>query len=82
MKNALIALPLAVTLSTGGVVSAAASDTSMDKGESGGFVQPCSLAGINPAHHPKIFGNPAVAATYGFVRSPDGAWQVRPGCRH
>jgi hypothetical protein len=42
---------------------------------------PCSLDGINPAHHPEIFGNPAVAASYGFVRSRDGTWQVRPGCR-
>jgi hypothetical protein len=81
MKKALIALPLAGALSTGAVVSATASDSSMDKVESGGFVQRCSLVGINPAHHPKIFGNPAVAATYGFVRSANGAWQVRPGCR-
>ena len=80
MENALLALALAVALSGGGVASAAASDTSMDKGESGGFVQRCSLVGVNPAHHPKIFGNPAVAATYGFVRSPNGTWQVRPGC--
>ena len=37
--------------------------------------------GINPVHHPEIFGNPAVAASYGFVRSRDGTWHVAPNCR-
>jgi hypothetical protein len=44
-------------------------------------VLPCSLVGVNPAYHPEIFGNAAAAASYGFVRSPNGTWQVRPGCR-
>ena len=54
-----------------------------DSGEGGGeiSVRPCSLAGINPAHHPEIFGNPAIAKSYGFVRGPDGSWQVVPNCR-
>jgi hypothetical protein len=47
----------------------------------GGGVARCSLAGVNPAHHPEIFGNPAVAATYGFIRSRDGIWQVAANCR-
>ena len=46
----------------------------------GGSVTPCSLAGINPAHHPEIFGNPATAASYGFVRGRDGVWHVAPNC--
>ena len=50
------------------------------RGHSGSVV-PCSLDGINPTYHPAIFGNPAVAASYGFVRSADGTWRVRPGCR-
>jgi hypothetical protein len=45
------------------------------------WVVPCSLVGINPARHPDIFGNPAVAKSYGFVRSRDGTWQVQSGCR-
>jgi hypothetical protein len=49
--------------------------------ENGGTVVPCNLDGINPAHHPEIFGNPTVAASNGFVRAPDGTWHVRPGCR-
>lgn len=50
-------------------------------GEPGGTVVPCSLDGINPAHHPEILGDPAIAPSYGFVRAPDGTWHVRPGCR-
>jgi hypothetical protein len=29
----------------------------------------------------EIFGNAGAAYAYGFVRSRDGAWQVRPNCR-
>jgi hypothetical protein len=38
---------------------------------------PGSLVGVNPVYRPDIFGNPAVAADFGFVQSPDGAWHVR-----
>jgi hypothetical protein len=43
-------------------------------------VLPCSLSGVNPADHSDIFGNPEVARQYGFVRGPDGNWQVIPNC--
>jgi hypothetical protein len=47
----------------------------------GGYVKPCSLDGVNPAYHPDIFGNPALArAYYGFVRGRDGTWQVENNC--
>ena len=47
----------------------------------GGFVKPCSLDGVNPAYHPEIFGNPALArAVYGFVRGRNGNWYVEPNC--
>jgi len=46
----------------------------------GGYVKPCSLEGVNPVYHPEIFGNPAVARSYGFVQSRDGTWHVAPGC--
>ena len=50
--------------------------------ERGGYVSPCSLVGVNPAFHPEIFGNPAVARSYGFVKSRNGNWQVSPSrCR-
>ena len=47
----------------------------------GGYVKPCSLDGVNPVHHPEIFGNPAVAREYGFAQSPDGVWHVSCGAR-
>ena len=52
-----------------------------DRGHKGGYVKPCSLDGVNPAYHPDIFGNPALAkAYYGFVRGRDGTWQVENNC--
>jgi hypothetical protein len=45
--------------------------------ERGGYVMPGSLDGVNPAYHPGIFGNPAVARSYGFEKSRDGTWHVR-----
>jgi hypothetical protein len=68
-------LSLAVALGILGVASAGASDH--HRGDRGGFVMPGSLVGVNPAYHPEIFGNPAAAAAYGFVRSQDGTWHVR-----
>jgi hypothetical protein len=48
----------------------------------GGYVRPCSLDGVNPAYHPEIFGNPAVAREFGFIQSPDGTWHANcPGGR-
>jgi hypothetical protein len=42
----------------------------------GGNVRPCSLDGVNPVHHPQIFGNAATAREFGFVQSPDHTWHV------
>jgi hypothetical protein len=48
----------------------------------GGHVKPCSLHGVNPAHHPEIFGDAAAAQEhYGFVKSKDGKWRVEKDCR-
>jgi hypothetical protein len=52
-------------------------DYEQDGGNWGGNVKACSLAGVNPIHHPEIFGNAADAASYGFVRSADGTWHVQ-----
>jgi hypothetical protein len=75
---------LAVTTALGilGAASAVAKNDDTDRrGERGGSVRPCSLSGVNPAFHPEIFGNPAVAAgQYGFIRSRDGSWYVEPNC--
>ena len=80
-KNAFIALALTTALSILGAASAAAGMKHGDRGGERGAVLPCSLDGVNPAYHPEIFGNPAAARSYGFVRSPGGTWQVAPGCR-
>jgi hypothetical protein len=45
-------------------------------------VVPCSLDGVNPVYHPRIFGDPAFAkAYYGFVQTRDHAWHVEPNCQ-
>jgi hypothetical protein len=67
-------IALAVALTLGGASAALANDDD----ERGGFVMPGSLDGVNPAYHPGIFGNPAVARSYGFVKSRNGTWHVRP----
>ena len=72
-----------VTITTAICALAASSATAADQrgGRGQGQVQPCSLDGVNPVYHPEIFGNPAAAASYGFVRSSDGTWHVKPNCR-
>jgi hypothetical protein len=63
-------------------LSAAPAWAQLGGGSRGGDVQPCSLAGVNPADHPAIFNNAEVARNqYGFVRGPDGNWSVIPDCR-
>jgi hypothetical protein len=65
------------------IIGTASAALANDSGENnmGGFVMPGSLDGVNPAYHPGIFGNPAVAKSYGFVKSRDGNWHVRPDFR-
>jgi hypothetical protein len=67
-------IALAVALTLVGASAALANDDD----ERGGYVVPGSLDGVNPAYHPGIFGNPAVARSYGFVKSRNGSWHVRP----
>lgn len=71
-----------IALSAGLMVlgSAATADAQYNYGYQGGYVKPCSLDGVNPSYHPEIFGNPAVARAYGFVRLRDGRWSVSPAC--
>jgi hypothetical protein len=82
-NKAFVALAVATALSFLSCASAVARDDmdGGDHGDGGGsVVVRCNLSGVNPAVHPEIFGNPAVAASYGFVRSRDGTWHVRPNC--
>ncbi len=80
-KRAFVMLAITAALGVLGAASAVARDDVDKREERGGSVGPCSLAGVNPAHHPEIFGNPAVAAReYGFIKSRDGTWQVQDNC--
>jgi hypothetical protein len=63
-KKALLALSTAIVL-LGAATAAQAG--SRDDDESGGFVVPGSLVGVNPVYHPGIFGNSDAARAYGFV---------------
>ena len=47
-----------------------------------GHLKHCSLSGVNPIYHPDVFGDPAVAKSYGFVQSKDGRWHVSPELCH
>jgi len=79
-KKALVVLAVATTL---GVLATRSAAWSFFDGRyyRGGFVKPCSLDGVNPAYHPGIFGNPALArAVYGFIQARDGSWHVIPNC--
>jgi hypothetical protein len=80
-KKVLVALAVVTALGMLGAASAVANDRSDNRGEKGGAVQRCSLDGVNPVHHPEIFGNAAAAASFGFVQARDGSWHVRPDCR-
>jgi hypothetical protein len=72
-----IALAAALLLSTASAAFADRLDDLDERG--GGYVVPGSLDGVNPALHPGIFGNPAVAHSYGFYRGTP--WHVRPDWR-
>jgi hypothetical protein len=67
-------IALAAALILGTASAALAGDQTEERG---GYVMPGSLDGVNPAYHPGIFGNPAVARSYGFVKSQDRTWHVR-----
>ena len=74
-NKAFIVLCAAIVLGVLGTVSGALAGP--ERYPRGGFVMPGSLDGVNPAYHPGIFGNPAVARSYGFEKSRDGTWHVR-----
>jgi hypothetical protein len=46
-----------------------------------GFVVPCSLDGVNPDRHHRIFRHLGIAREYGFVESAAGIWYVQASCR-
>ena len=80
-KKMLIALT-AVALGIAGAVSSAQAGAKDDASDRQSCVVPCSLDGVNPVYHPRIFGNPAFAKDrYGFVQGTDHTWHVMPNCK-
>jgi hypothetical protein len=72
---------IAMTAALG--VLASATWAAMEEGEKadrGASVIPCSLVGVNPAYHPEIFGDAAVARSYGFIQGPNRVWHVDINC--
>ena len=73
-----IAVAIAVSLGVLGPASTAwAQVGGYDYEYEGGYVKPCSLVGVNPAYHPEIFADPAIAREYGFAQSRDGIWHTQ-----
>jgi hypothetical protein len=66
-KKTLTAISAAIAL---GIVGAASAAQANDSGENnmGGYVVPGSMAGVNPAYHPRWFGRAGNA--YGYAASP------------
>ena len=79
--KAFVVIAITTALGILGTVPAAASDHNCSQERPRSYVVPCSLVGVNPAYHPDIFGNPAVAKAYGFVQGPDRVWRVESNCR-
>ena len=79
--KAFVVIAITTALGILGTVPAAASDHNGSQERPRSYVVPCSLVGVNPAYHPDIFGNPAVAKAYGFVQGPDRVWRVESNCR-
>jgi hypothetical protein len=80
-RKTFVALAVIITLGILGAAALAGSDRDDRGRERDGSVVPCSLDGVNPVHHPEIFGNAATAKSFGFVQAPDHTWHVRADCR-
>ena len=65
-----------IALAAALILGTASGALASDREDTGGYVMPGSLDGVNPALHPGIFDNSATAKTYGFVQSADGTWHV------
>ena len=81
MNGKKVFVALAVT-SALGILGAASAEAGSDRDRGREpYVVPCSLDGVNPVYHPRIFGNPAFAKAYfGFVQGRDHTWHVIPNC--
>jgi hypothetical protein len=74
-------VPAIITITTALGILATPSP-SWSKGDGHGVdIHPCDLTGVNPAHHGRIFDNPAVAKSFGFEKGPDGTWHLMANCQ-
>jgi hypothetical protein len=80
-RRALVALAAGAALSVLGTAAMAGNDRDDHGQDRGGSVVRCSLDGVNPAHHPEIFGNTTTALSFGFVQAPDRTWHLAAECR-
>jgi hypothetical protein len=80
-RNAFTAVAVIAALAALALPADAGTDRDDHGIERGGAVTRCSLDGVNPAHHPEVFGNAATARSYGFYQTPDRIWHVMPDCR-
>jgi hypothetical protein len=65
-KKAFVVLAVITAL---GVLATASAALAKGGGHSNGNVMAYSLDGVNPVYHAQIFGNPAVAASCGFINA-------------
>jgi hypothetical protein len=75
-----ITTAIATVLILGAASAALAEGSDRNDNDFGGYVIACSLDGVNPVYHPRIFADPAVAKEYGFFKSRNGSWQVEKNC--
>jgi hypothetical protein len=82
MKEAVMKALVVVTVTMAlGILGTASPSWSKGGGHGGGAPRPCDLSGVNPARHKAIFNHPDVAKSYGFIKGPDGNWQVMANCQ-
>jgi hypothetical protein len=68
-----------IALATALILGTASAALANDNDETGGFVMPGSMDGVNPAYHPDIFGNGGATRSFGFTAWPaeqeDRSWK-------
>jgi hypothetical protein len=70
MLNKMTKMALAGALIFGTASAALASNENDGGNETGGYVPPGSMDGVNPAYHPGILGRTDATKAYGFVAAP------------
>jgi hypothetical protein len=77
MLNKMSKMALAGALILGTASAALASNENDGGNETGGYVLPGSMEGVNPVFHSGIFRNTDAARAYGFVSAPRQTHRAR-----